>query len=77
MQRIIYLDIDLGYKATDVKNQYELMNKQIQIRKHGYYIVCVLDLNNEKITQKCDSFPAHASFIKKCYPKYLAEVVLS
>jgi hypothetical protein len=76
MQRIIYLDIDLGYKATDVKNQYQLMNKQIEITKHGYYIVCLVDLDNKLITQKSDSFSAHADFIKKCYPEYILESVL-
>jgi hypothetical protein len=76
MQRIIYLDIDLGYKATEVENQYHLMNKQIEITKHGYYIVCVLDLENKTIIQKCDSFSSHAGFIEKCYPKYFRELVL-
>lgn len=77
MQRIIYLDIDLGYKATEVKNQYQLINKQMEISRQGYHIVCVLDLDNQTVIQKCDSFSAHADFVKKCYPNYLPELVLS
>jgi hypothetical protein len=76
MERIIYLDTDLGYKCADVKNQQDLIKKQLDIAKHGYYTVCVLDLDSDAITQKCDSFSSHAGFIKKCYPKYLPELVL-
>jgi hypothetical protein len=76
MERIIYLDIDLGYKCADVKNQQDLVHKQLDIARHGYHTVCVLDLDSESITQLSDSFSAHAGFIKKCYPKYLPEVVL-
>jgi hypothetical protein len=68
MQRIIYLDIDSGYKATNAINQYQLIDRQIEITKRGYCIVCVLNLDNGTITQKCDSFLAHVDFIEKCYP---------
>jgi hypothetical protein len=63
MHKIIYLDIDLGYKATNAINQYQLFDRQIEITKRGYYIVCVLNLHYETITQKCDSFSDHADFI--------------
>jgi hypothetical protein len=63
MHKIIYRDIDLSYKATNAINQYQLIDTQIEITKRGYYIVCVLNLHNETITQKCDSFSDHADFI--------------
>jgi hypothetical protein len=68
MHRIIYFDINLGYKATNAINRYQLMDKQIEIIKRGYSIICVLNLDNRTITQKCDSFSTHAGFIEQCYP---------
>lgn len=73
MQRIIYLDTHLGYKQADVKNNYQLLSKEIKLRNHGHYIICVLDLGNETIVEKCDSFLSHAGFIKQCYPNYLPD----
>jgi hypothetical protein len=68
MLRIIFLDIDLGYKYADVKNQQELLNKNLKIARHGYYIVCVLHLESETVIKRCNSFSAHSGFIKSCYP---------
>jgi hypothetical protein len=68
MHRIIYLDIDLGYKFADVKNQLNLLSKELSIAGHGYHVVCVLDLAHEIVVKKCDTFSAHAEFIKSCYP---------
>jgi hypothetical protein len=63
MYKIIYLDSKLGYKATNAINQYQLIDKQIEIIKRGYYIICVLNLHDARIAQKCDSFSDHADFI--------------
>jgi hypothetical protein len=68
MHRIIYIDIKLGYKATNAINQYQLIDKQIEITNRGYSIVCVLNLEKRTITQKCDSFSSHVHFVKKCNP---------
>ena len=73
MQRIIYLDMEIGYKYADIKNQQELSKKQLEIEKRGYYVVCVLDLASETVIQKCDSFSAHAGFIKNCYPNTILD----
>lgn len=77
MQRIIYLDIDLGYKATNAINQYQLIDKQIEITKRGYCIICVLNIDTGTITQKCDSFSAHIDYIQKCYPNFAINQLLN
>jgi hypothetical protein len=73
MQRIIYLDTDLGYKFADLKNNQDLLTKENKIAKKGYLVVCVLDVVNNTIISKCDSFEAHVGFIKSCYPNIALE----
>lgn len=69
MERIIYLDNELGYKFADIKNHQDLLTKQNKLMSKGYLIVCVLDLNNSTIIQQCESFSSHSAFVKSCYPK--------
>lgn len=69
MERIIYLDNELGYKFADVKNHQDLLTKQHKLMSKGYLIVCVLDLNNSTIIEQCESFSSHSTFVKSCYPK--------
>jgi hypothetical protein len=68
MERIIYLDNELGYKFADIKNHQDSLNKETKIAKKGYLVVCVLDVVNNTIVSKCDEFEAHVGFIKSCYP---------
>lgn len=68
MQRIIYLDIDLGYKFADVKTQQNLVNKELKLTRQGHQLICVLNLENGSIVSKGESFQAHAGFVKSCYP---------
>jgi hypothetical protein len=73
MQRIIYLDNDLGYKIADVKNHQNLLNKQSKLTNLGYHIVCIIDLDSQTISQKGESFSAHSNFINQCYPNIAFE----
>ena len=68
MHRIIYLDIDLGYKFADVKNEFNLLSKELKIASHGHQVICVLDSAHQTVIKKCDTFSAHADFINSCYP---------
>jgi len=68
MERIIYLDTELGYKFADIKNHHDLLSSQHKLNSRGYLIVCVLDLNTLTIVERCESFSSHAAFIQSCYP---------
>lgn len=66
MQRLIYLNPELGYKSLDVNSKRDLQKKQDTLIERGDHIICVVDLNNA-VTGKCDCFDAHAEFVHACY----------
>jgi hypothetical protein len=68
MERIIYLDNELGYKYADIKNHQDLLSKEHKLTRRGYLIVCVLDLTSQIIIERCETFSIHTDFIKSCYP---------
>ena len=68
MERIIYLDTELGFKYADIKNHHNLLSSQHKLNSCGYFIVCVLDLDSQTILERCESFSSHAAFIQSCYP---------
>jgi len=68
MERIIYLDTELGFKYVDIKNHHNLLSSQHKLNSCGYFIVCVLDMDSQTIVERCESFSSHAAFIQSCYP---------
>lgn len=66
MQRLIYLDLEKGYKSVDINSKRDLQTKQDLLIEQGDHIICVLDINNI-VRDKCDCFDAHAEFVQACY----------
>jgi hypothetical protein len=77
MERIIYLDTELGFKYADIKNHHNLLSSQRKLNSCGYFIVCVLDLDSHTIVERCESFSSHAAFIQSCYPNVDLSVDIS
>lgn len=67
MQTIVYLDTQYGYKTIDVRNAASLQEQQRKLSLKGKYVVCVIDVNRNVLTQKCDCYESHAKFIECCY----------
>lgn len=66
MHRLIYLDLEYGYKSVDITSKRDLQYKQDLIVESGNHVICTLDINNT-LGSKCDCFDAHADFVKACY----------
>ncbi len=66
MQRLIYLDLETGYKAVDISSKRDLQNKQDLLIERGDHVICILDINNI-VSSKCDCFEAHVEFVQACY----------
>ena len=62
MHRIIYFDMNLGYKGVDIKSQQDLLNKQVKIENQGSRIICILDVDGKTVLMKFESFFEHAGF---------------
>lgn len=69
MYRIIYLDLERGYKSADIHIKAQLQDKLHVLSSHGLRIICVIDLSTNNINLKCTEFDAHANFIKSCFPQ--------
>ncbi len=66
MQRLIYLDLEDGYKSVHVNSKRDLQNRYDLLVERGDHIICILDSKNV-IRDKCDCFDAHADFVQACY----------
>jgi hypothetical protein len=66
MQRLIYLNLETGYRSVDIRSKRDLQNTQDLLIERGDHVICTLDINNI-VGSKCDCFEAHLEFVQACY----------
>jgi len=80
MQRIIYLNNEVGYCITNVKAKQDLQKQLANIQQYDAEIICVFDMETNAISFMSKNFSVHlelmrvnysSSFLNKIFNKLL------
>lgn len=67
MYKLIYVDVDLGYKIKNTLSYSRAFKEKDKLAKSGIYVICLFDDNQTAFLFKAIDFHYHESFVNQCF----------
>ena len=67
MYKIIYLDIDLGYKIKSALNHSKAFKEKLKLTNSGVYVICIFDSVQASYLFKTLDFNYYKQTVEQCF----------